>query len=64
MANLPRLLEEGRVEVRLVDKGTHVLDLVQIDILMDHLQSAKNLLAPKACIPGKALRKRTAHIGG
>ena len=47
MANLPRLLEEGRVEVRLVDKGTHVLDLIQVDALIAHLQSARKVLMPK-----------------
>jgi hypothetical protein len=35
---LPRLLEEGRVEVRLLDgTGTHVLTLASIGSIMDRL---------------------------
>jgi len=45
--NLPRLLEEGRVEVRLSSiGGTHVLEESGIDRLLSHLTEAKSLLSP------------------
>jgi hypothetical protein len=43
---LPRLLEEGRVEVRLGINGTHVFVESGIDRLLSHLTEAKLLLNP------------------
>jgi hypothetical protein len=41
---LPRLLEEGRVEVRLGVNGTHVFEESGVDRLLKHLLEAKELL--------------------
>lgn len=44
---LPRLLEAGRVEVKLGINGTHVFEESGIDRLLDHLTQAKRLFRPE-----------------
>lgn len=57
---LPRLLEEGRVEVRLASgTGTYVFEEPGIDDLLSHLAEAKRLLHPETAEPAvDALRLR------
>jgi len=51
--SLPRLLEEGRVEVRLVSGCTQVLRLEEIDALMDHLQVARGLVSTEIAMTAR-----------
>lgn len=45
IGTLPRLLEDERVEVRLVKGSTHVLNAEAIDALVAHLQVARAMLS-------------------
>ena len=66
--SLPRLLEEGRVEVRLVSGCTQVLRLEEIDALMDHLQVARGLVSTEIVAEAREARadfeRRYASGGG